>query len=144
MFLAPLLGRAALSFGPAEYFALTLAGLTLVAYLSQGSMIKALIMAMLGLLAGTVGMDPISGEERFTYGTLTLRDGFGLGAGGDGAFRYRGNFGKLGRHRHAIGLPNQDSRFAAQSQRLARQRVRRSRAVRCWAFFSAFFPGPDR
>ena len=78
MFLAPLLGRAALSFGPPEYFALTLTGLTLVAYLSQGSMIKALIMAALGLLAGTVGMDPISGEERFTYGTLTLRDGFGL------------------------------------------------------------------
>ena len=78
MFLAPLLGRAALSFGPPEYFALTLVGLTLVAYLSQGSMLKALIMATLGLIAGTVGMDPISGEERFTYGTLTLRDGFGL------------------------------------------------------------------
>jgi putative tricarboxylic transport membrane protein len=72
MALAPLLGRAALS------FALTLAGLTLVSYLSQGSMLKALLMAVLGLLAGTVGMDPISGEERFTYGTLTLRDGFGL------------------------------------------------------------------
>ena len=78
MFLAPLLGRAALSFGPPEFFALTLAGLTLVAYLTQGSMLKALVMAVLGLLAGTVGMDPISGQERFTHGTLTLRDGFGL------------------------------------------------------------------
>jgi putative tricarboxylic transport membrane protein len=78
MCLAPLLGKAALSFGPPEYFALTLAGLTLVSYLSQGSMVKALIMAILGLLAGTVGMDPISGAERFTYGTLTLRDGLGL------------------------------------------------------------------
>ena len=78
MFLAPMLGRAALRFGPAEYFALTLTGLTLVAYLTQGSMTKALIMAVLGLLAGTVGMDPISGEERFTYGSLTLRDGLGL------------------------------------------------------------------
>lgn len=78
MCLAPLLGRAALSFGPPEYFALTLAGLTLVSYLSQSSMVKALIMAILGLLAGTVGMDPISGAERFTYGTLTLRDGLGL------------------------------------------------------------------
>jgi putative tricarboxylic transport membrane protein len=78
MFLAPMLGRAALRFGPAEYFALTLTGLTLVAYLTQGSMIKALIMAVLGLLAGSVGMDPISGEERFTYGSLTLRDGLGL------------------------------------------------------------------
>jgi putative tricarboxylic transport membrane protein len=78
MCLAPLLGRAALSFGPPEYFALTLNGLTLVSYLSQGSMTKALIMAILGLLAGSVGMDPISGEERFTYGSLTLRDGLGL------------------------------------------------------------------
>jgi hypothetical protein len=78
MCLAPLLGRVALSFGPPEYFALTLTGLTLVSYLSQGSMTKALIMAVLGLLAGTMGMDPISGEERFTFGSLTLRDGLGL------------------------------------------------------------------
>ena len=78
MFLAPMLGRAALRFGPAEYFTLTLTGLTLVAYLTQGSMTKALIMTILGLFAGSVGMDPISGEERFTYGNLTLRDGFGL------------------------------------------------------------------
>ncbi len=78
MFLAPVLGRAALRFGPPEYFALTLTGLTLVAYLTQGSMLKALIMTTLGLLAGSVGMDPISGEERFTFGSLTLRDGLGL------------------------------------------------------------------
>jgi putative tricarboxylic transport membrane protein len=78
MCLAPLLGRAALSFGPPEYFALTLTGLTLVSYLSQGSMTKALIMSTLGLLAGSIGMDPISGEERFVYGILTLRDGLGL------------------------------------------------------------------
>src|ERR687896_451219 len=78
MCLAPLLGRAALSFGPPEFFALTLTGLTLVSYLSQGSMTKALIMTILGLLAGSIGMDPISGEERFVYGILTLRDGLGL------------------------------------------------------------------
>jgi putative tricarboxylic transport membrane protein len=78
MFLAPVLGRAALSFGPAEYFALTFLGLTLVAYLGRGSMNKALLMAILGLLAGTVGMDPISGEQRFTFGSLTLGDGLGL------------------------------------------------------------------
>jgi putative tricarboxylic transport membrane protein len=78
MFLAPPLGRAALRFGPPEYFALTLTGLTLVAYLTQGSLTKALIMTVLGLLSGVVGMDPISGEDRFTYGNLTLRDGFGL------------------------------------------------------------------
>lgn len=78
MFFAPVLGQVALSFGPPEYFALTFLGLTLVSYLSRGSMTKALIMAVLGLLAGSVGMDPISGQERFTYGSLILGDGLGL------------------------------------------------------------------
>src|SRR5919106_99786 len=72
MLFAPVLGRAALSFGPPEYFALTVLGLTLVSYLAQGSMTKALIMAVLGLLVGTIGADPVSGAERFTYGSLTL------------------------------------------------------------------------
>lgn len=78
MFLAPLLGRAALKFGPPEFFALTFTGLTLVSYLSQAPLTKSLIMALLGLLVGSVGMDPVSGAERFTQGLLTLRDGFGL------------------------------------------------------------------
>jgi putative tricarboxylic transport membrane protein len=78
MLFAPVLGRAALSFGPPEYFALTVLGLTLVSYLAQGSMTKALIMAVLGLLVGTIGADPVSGTERFTYGSLTLGDGLGL------------------------------------------------------------------
>jgi putative tricarboxylic transport membrane protein len=78
MFLAPVLGQAALSFGPPEFFGLTFLGLTLVSYLSRGSVTKALIMAILGLLAGSVGMDPISGAPRFTYGSTTLMDGVGL------------------------------------------------------------------
>ncbi|OGQ51517.1 MAG: transporter [Deltaproteobacteria bacterium RIFCSPLOWO2_02_FULL_57_26] len=78
MFLAPLLGQAALKFGPPEFFALTFTGLTLVSYLSQAPLTKSLIMAVLGLSVGSVGMDPVSGEERFTQGLLTLRDGFGL------------------------------------------------------------------
>lgn len=78
MFFAPVLGAAALRFGPPEYFALTFLGLTLVSYLSRGSVPRAFLMAILGLLLGTIGMDPISGEERFTYGSLTLGDGLGL------------------------------------------------------------------
>src|SRR5881409_248954 len=75
MFFAPVLGAAALRFGPPEYFALTFLGLTLISYLSRGSMLKALLMAIFGLLLGTIGTDPISGQERFTYGSLTLGDG---------------------------------------------------------------------
>jgi putative tricarboxylic transport membrane protein len=62
MFFAPLLGALALGFGPPEYFSITFLGLTLVAYLSRGSMLKAVFMALLGLFLGTVGTDPISGQ----------------------------------------------------------------------------------
>ncbi len=78
MILAPVLGQAALSIGPPEYFALTFLGLTLVTSLSRGSTIKASIMAILGLLAGCIGADVISGAQRFTYGSLTLLDGLGI------------------------------------------------------------------
>ena len=78
MIFAPLLGRAALSIGPPEYFAITVFGLTLVTSLSRGPTINALIMATLGLLAGCIGGDPVSGFQRFTYGSITLIDGVGI------------------------------------------------------------------
>lgn len=78
MFLAPPLGRAAIKLGPPEYFALMVFGLTILTYLSKGSILKALIMAVAGLFTGTIGMDPVSGEHRFTYGVDTLMDGVGL------------------------------------------------------------------
>jgi putative tricarboxylic transport membrane protein len=78
MFLAPLLARAALKFGPPEYFALMLFGLTMVTYLCRGSVIKGLLMAVVGLAIATVGQDPISGNTRFTLGSITLMDGVGL------------------------------------------------------------------
>ena len=78
MLVAPPLGRFALAFGPAEYFSLMVLGLTLVAYLGGDSLLKALLMAGLGLLLSTIGQDPVAGVERYTFGTLVLRDGIGL------------------------------------------------------------------
>jgi putative tricarboxylic transport membrane protein len=78
MFFAPFLGQKALSFGAPEFFGLTFLGLTLVTYLSRGSKINALIMAVLGLIAGTIGADPVSGEQRFSHGIFTLFDGLGI------------------------------------------------------------------
>jgi putative tricarboxylic transport membrane protein len=78
MLLAPPLTRFALQFGPPEYFSLMFLGLTLVAYLAQGSMIKAFIMAALGLLIAFIGTDVVSGVSRFTYDFIELREGVGI------------------------------------------------------------------
>jgi putative tricarboxylic transport membrane protein len=78
MLLAPLLARYALKFGPPEYFALMFFGLTMVTYLCMGSVLKGLIMAAAGIAISAVGQDPISGVTRFTVGSITLMDGFGL------------------------------------------------------------------
>lgn len=78
MFLTPILGTAALSFGPPEFFSVTFLGLTLITYLSRGSKTKTLVMAILGLFAGCIGMDPIAGQQRFTYGSITLMNGLGI------------------------------------------------------------------
>jgi putative tricarboxylic transport membrane protein len=76
--LAPLLVKVTLSFGPPEYFALMVLGTTLVTYFTEGSMVKAIMMALVGVIVGTVGVDSISGRTRFTFGIQTLMDGVGL------------------------------------------------------------------
>ena len=78
MLVAPPLAKLALKFGPPEYFSLMFLGLTLLIYLASGSMIKALMMACVGIFLGTIGTDTISGMERFTYRSYTLMDGMGL------------------------------------------------------------------
>ena len=78
MLLAPPLAEFALDFGPPEYFALTLLGLTLVSFLGTSSAPKALAMAALGLLLGIVGLDPVRSEARFTFGVLSLQSGIDL------------------------------------------------------------------
>ncbi|MBI2198064.1 MAG: tripartite tricarboxylate transporter permease [Candidatus Rokubacteria bacterium] len=78
MLVAPLLGRFALAFGPWEYASLMVLRLTLVAYLGGASLLRALAMAVVGLLLATVGQDPVAGVERFTFGAQTLLDGIDL------------------------------------------------------------------
>jgi len=78
MFLAPTLASFALKFGSPEYFSLMVMSMTLVTYLSQRSVIKGIMMASLGLVLSTVGLDPVTAELRFTYDTLVLRDGLGI------------------------------------------------------------------
>ncbi len=74
-FVAPPLAEFALKFGPPEYFSLTLFGLLMATLLGGGSILKGLIMVVLGLLLGSVGLDPISGAIRFTWGLHMLQEG---------------------------------------------------------------------
>jgi len=73
--LAPTLASFALKFGPPEYFCLVLLGLMMAVYLSEESVLKGLMMGLLGLLLGTIGLDPVSGSQRFTFGVSRLTDG---------------------------------------------------------------------
>src|SRR6266702_2021304 len=78
MLLAPPIAAVALKFGPPEYAALLTLGLLVLAYLSSGSTLKMLLMALVGLLVGLVGIDQMSGFARFTWNVPELADGVGV------------------------------------------------------------------
>lgn len=72
------LTRFALKFGPPEFFALMVVGLSLVTGLAGRSLVRALVSAILGLLLAQIGIDPVVGAPRFTFGKMELLDGFGI------------------------------------------------------------------
>lgn len=72
---APLIAQLALVFQARDYFLLAFMGLFLVGSLAEGSMLKALIAAFIGILVGLIGMDPETGQGRMTFGTLNLLGG---------------------------------------------------------------------
>ena len=74
----PIVRPLVLAFGSPEYFMLAVLGLTFVAALAGESLLKGLIAAGLGLMFATVGLDPISGTQRYTFDQLFLWDGIGL------------------------------------------------------------------
>ena len=75
MLLAPLLAGLALRFGPPEQFSLMVLGLIILAYMGTGSVLKSMMMIVLGLAVAMVGIDHLSGFSRFTHGRVELGDG---------------------------------------------------------------------
>ena len=73
--IAPLLARYALRFGPPEFFALAAFGLTIIVTLSHQNLTKGLAVGLLGLVLATVGIDPMVGVPRFTFGVPQLLSG---------------------------------------------------------------------
>lgn len=74
-FSAPVLARVALNFSSYEYFWLACLGLTCAAFISGSNPVKGAISLLIGLLIATVGLDPMSGQARFTFGSVELMGG---------------------------------------------------------------------
>lgn len=83
---SPLIAEYALTFGPAEYFALMVLGLVAASTIANASPSKGLSMVVLGMLIATVGTDSQSGIGRFTFGSMSLLEGFGISAMAMGLF----------------------------------------------------------
>ena len=75
MLFAPPLGKAALSFGPPEYFAISLVGMLLLSNLSGDSFIKAFLVFTLGMMISTIGIDVLTGFNRLSFDVLELTRG---------------------------------------------------------------------
>jgi putative tricarboxylic transport membrane protein len=96
MFLSFPLADAALKFGPPEFFSVMVLAMTLLAYMTSGSIVNAIVMILTGLALGCVGMDPVSGIPRFYFGSTTLLDGIGVVPAAMGLFGISEVFNNMG------------------------------------------------
>ena len=78
MTLAPPLSLVTLAFGPAEYFWVAVFGLATISVVLGDDAIKGMISACIGLLVGIVGIDPTTGQHRFTFNQLELFEGISI------------------------------------------------------------------
>jgi putative tricarboxylic transport membrane protein len=84
--IAPPLAQAALAFGPPEFASLMVFAFVVLSNVTGKSLVKALMMTVVGLILGTIGMDPVTGNERFTFGSPYLLGGIEFVAVAIGVF----------------------------------------------------------
>src|SRR5699024_8396694 len=92
--MAPIFTDVALRFGPPEYFMLMAMGLLTLIWMSEGSILKSAISGLIGLSIGTIGLDIITGDPRYTFGSPELLNGISfipvtIGLFGIGELLYR-------------------------------------------------------
>lgn len=75
MLFSPMLATAALSFGPPEFFAISVLGFVLLSNLTGKSFLRSILMVIIGVMLGTIGIDPIEGYQRFIFGQAELSRG---------------------------------------------------------------------
>ncbi len=78
IFTAQMVAEIALKFGPPETFGLLVFSLTIIATVSGETLLKGLMAAVLGFILTTVGMDPITADTRFCFGSIELESGFAI------------------------------------------------------------------
>lgn len=134
------LSSLALAFGPAEFFTLTLLGLTLVVGLAQGSMVKALIAGAIGLLASVVGPDPAYGILRLTFGLDNLFGGLDIVAVVVGLFGLSEMFASVERRNELTRKPIRVTSVmpTADDLRVSAMPIVRGSLI---GFFSGLLPG---
>lgn len=96
-FLSPQVSRISLMFGPAEYFGIAFFALSILILLSGKSLLKGFTTIILGLLFTTIGIEPISGGTRFTFGQEALINGVGIIPVAIGLFGFTQVFDEIGR-----------------------------------------------
>ena len=74
-FFAPIIANTALAFGPPEYFAIAFLGLVILSNLTGKSFLRSFLMVLVGIMLGTIGLDPMSGINRFTFNVDELGKG---------------------------------------------------------------------
>lgn len=77
-FLAPAIARLALNFQAPEFFVLAVYGLTIIAAVAGKSLVRGYAAGLFGLVIGIIGLDPISGQRRLTFGSMELTGGISL------------------------------------------------------------------
>ncbi|PTI53618.1 hypothetical protein BU111_07245 [Staphylococcus xylosus] len=73
--LASILSEVAFKIHASEYFALAILGMTVISALGTSNMVKAIISGLIGIFISTIGLDPLTATDRFTFNTLELMNG---------------------------------------------------------------------
>ncbi len=108
---APVIAEFALEFSAQEYFAIAVFGLSIIAYISPGSMVRGLLSGCIGMLLATIGSDPVIGYPRFSLGSFNLMSGLELFPLLIGIFGLSEAFSAAGRHMDGVEVTRQIGRI---------------------------------
>ena len=139
LLIAPQLTKVALQFRAADLFGLVFFGMSVISAFAAKSLVKGLLSTFLGLMIVTVGMDPLVGTARFTFGDANMLAGIHFIACPRRTFRHSGNRGEPGGGEHPLGRLAVRPRVSRVG-RTSRKSVFRWPSAPWWALSWVFSP----